>query len=83
LAMYEKGTPVMFFVSYPTKKGVPNKSEIRDLEDFLIQVGRAVNPALRNIIGVQQPKWGIKGVIRGGKGKASKAAKDFSRVFKL
>ena len=80
---YNKGTPVMFFVIYPPKKGKPNASEVGDLEDFLIQVGRRVNPDLRNIKGTKEPTWGIKGVIRSGQGKANAAEKDFRRVFKL
>ena len=60
LRKYNKGTPVMFFVVYPTKKGKPNASEISDLEEFLIQVGRTVNPDLRNIKGAKEPSWGIK-----------------------
>lgn len=83
LGSYLKGTPVMFFVTYPPKKGKTNASDIKDLEDFLIQVGRTINPDLRNIKGVKAPTWGIKGVIRGGKGKSNSAAVDFRRVFGL
>lgn len=83
IAPYLKGTPVMFFVTYPTKKGKVNASDIADLEDFLIQVGRTINPDLRNIKGVKQPTWGIKGVIRGGKGKANGSEDAFRRVFGL
>jgi hypothetical protein len=66
---YKKCTPVLFLIAYPTKKGKPNSAEIADLEDFLIQVGRTVNPRLRNIKGPKVPSWGIKGVLRGGQGK--------------
>lgn len=83
LSTYKKGTPVMFFVAYPIKKGKPNSSDISDLEDFLIQVGRTINPELRNIKGTKDPTWGIKGVIRGGKGKANGAEKEFCSVFGL
>lgn len=83
LAPYLKGTPVMFFVSYPNKKGKTNASDIKDLEDFLIQVGRTINPDLRNIRGIKAPGWGIKGVIRGGKGKANSSETAFKRVFAL
>lgn len=83
LAPYQKGTPVMFFVTYPAKKGKVNASDIADLEDFLIQVGRTINPDLRNIKGIKEPTWGIKGVIRGGKGKANASEKDFCKVFGL
>lgn len=83
LAPYLKGTPVMFFVLYPKKKGKVNVADINDAEDFFIQVGRTINPQLRNIKGAKLPTWGVQGVIRGGKGKASKPAKDFCQVFGL
>lgn len=83
LAPYKKGTPVMFFVSYPAKKGKVSASDISDLEDFLIQVGRTINPDLRNIKGAKEPTWGIKGVIRSGKGKANCSEKAFRQVFDL
>lgn len=83
LSEYDKGTPVIFFVEYPIKRGKPSSSEISDLEDFLIQVGRRVNPDLRNIKGARKPTWGIKGVIRGGKGKSNIAEKNFCTLFNL
>lgn len=83
LASYKKGTPVMFFIAYPAKKGKTNAADVKDLEDFLIQVGRRINPDLRNIKGVKQPSWGIKGVIRGGKGKATTSETALRRVFGL
>ena len=83
LAQYQKGTPVMFFVAHPTGSGKTNKVEITDIEDFLIQVGRRVNPDLRNVHGAQEPLWGIKGVLRGGKGKTSKDEKAFTALLDL
>jgi hypothetical protein len=83
LSDYERGTPVMFFVVLPTLKGSPNLKEIDEVENFLIQVGRSVNPELRNIKGNIKPDWGIKGVIRGGKGKSPKSAHEFKKLLKL
>ena len=83
LAEYAKGTPIMFFVEYQKKKGKVNAADISDLEDFLIQVGRKINPNLRNIKGAAEPTWGIKGVIRGGKGKKNESESEFCKVFKL
>lgn len=81
LADYQKGTPVMFFVTYPAKKGPVSTADIADLEDFLIQVGRTINADLRNIRGVAGPSWGIKGIIRGGKGNTNDSEKQFRRLF--
>lgn len=83
LADYAKGTPVMFFVYLGKAKGAPNKRDIGELEEFLIQVGRTINDRLRNIQGNDAPTWGIKGVLRGGKGKASSAAKEFKKLLKM
>lgn len=83
LAEYSKCTPVMFLVTYPNRKRKVSAAEISDLEDFLIQVGRRVNPNLRNIRGAKEPTWGIKGVIRAGKGKANGAETNFKKVFGL
>ena len=81
LADTGRGTPVMFFVTAPTGKGAPPKAMIRDLETFLIQVGVAKNPDLSNIQNRQEARWGIKGVVRGGKGKTASSAKDFKRMM--
>ena len=78
---YSRGTPVMSFIVHPKRKGKTNIKAIKELENFLIQAGMAVNPALRNIIGRVEPRWGIKGVIRGGQGAPSAAAKEFGSMM--
>jgi hypothetical protein len=80
---YAKGSPVMYFVVHPTQKGRLNAKQITEIEDFLIQSGVAKNPDLQNVRGSQKPKWSIKGVIRGTRGKKSKAEKDFSKLFDI
>jgi hypothetical protein len=83
LADYARGTPILFFVLAPKKKGVPNAAHIRALEDFLIQTGVVANSGLLNIKGTKAEDWGISGVLRGGKGKPSKDAREFRRIMKL
>jgi hypothetical protein len=83
LADYQKGTPILFFVISPLKKGAPNSAHIGRLEQFLIQTGLAANPDLLNIKGTKAEEWGIGGVLRGGKGKPSEAARDFKKIMKL
>jgi hypothetical protein len=83
LADYQKGTPVLFFVVLPVKKGKANAAHIGDLERFLIQTGMAANSDLLNIKGTKEAEWGISGVLRSGKGKPSKAAADFRKLMKL
>jgi hypothetical protein len=83
LADYQKGTPVLFFLVAPKKKGAPNISSIKGLEQFLIQVAQAANPDLLNIKGTKLEEWGIAGVLRGGKGKPSTASRLFKNLMKL
>ena len=83
LANYKKGTPVLFFVAAPKKRGAPNVNHIKDLEDYLITIGVTANPSLLNIKGTKTEEWGILGVLRGGRGKPTNAATDFRRMMKL
>jgi len=83
LADYQKGTPVLFFIVAPVKRGAPNRTRIAELEEFLIQTGQAANPHLLNIKGTKAEEWGIAGVLRGGKGKRSSGAREFRRLMKL
>lgn len=83
LADIGKGTPVLFFVMAPTKKGKPNVKLIQAAEDYLIQTAVSRNPDLLNVKGTELENWGIAGVLRGGKGKASKAALAFKKTLGL
>ena len=55
LGHYLKCTAVMFFVVLRKAKGKVNASEIKQVENFLIQVGSTVNPEIRNIKGAGLP----------------------------
>ena len=83
LADYRKGTPILFLVIAPTKRGAPNLTHIKELEEFLIQVALAANPDLLNIKGTEMEEWGIAGVLRGGQGKPAKDAKEFKKIMKM
>lgn len=83
LADYKRGTPVLFFLTAPTKKGAPNVAHIADLEAFLIQTALAANPDLLNIKGTKAEEWGVGGVLRGGKGKPTVAAQSLRQMLKL
>jgi hypothetical protein len=85
-ALFEgiKGTPVLFFITQPGSKIKMSKAIIRDLEPFLIQSAKSQNP---NLLNTQQtknlPKWGIKGVIRGGMGKPSAGSRQLKKMMGL
>jgi hypothetical protein len=78
-----KGTPVLFLLTSPEKKGPTNKKHIDQLEKFLIQQALLVNEELKNIHGTKLPDWGIKGVYRGGQGNRSSAAKVLMKCLGL
>lgn len=71
----------MYFVVHGASKGPNNAKHIAEIEDFLIQAGVAKNPNLQNVKGTQTPQWSIKGVIRNGSGKRSKAENEFVKMF--
>ena len=83
LTKQAKGTPVMFFVSFKKSRGMINKTAIDDAESFLIQAGITANKNLLNDRKVAVEKWGIKGVIRGGKGAPPEPAKVFKQCMGL
>jgi hypothetical protein len=80
---YGKGTPVMYFVVHPMQRGPTNEKQIFEIEDFLIQAGVAKNPNLQNVKGAQEPLWGIKGVVRSGRGKRRKEETQFAELFDI
>ncbi len=81
LADYGKGKPVMFFVLAPQKQGKPNSKQIGQIEKYLIDLAVTANADLRNEKDAKPPSWGIKGVVRGGKGKTSAGTRDFRRML--
>lgn len=83
LREYKKGTPVMFFVTYPAKKGKVNGRHIAALEKYLIRQGAEVNPRLLNITHTKPVAWGIRGVLRSDTKSPTNEARGFARAFGL
>lgn len=81
LADYKNGKPVLFFVVAPVGRGKPARSKIVALEKHLIQTVKAAYPRLRNKVGAKIPRWGIVGVLRGGKGKTSEGARALRQIM--
>jgi hypothetical protein len=78
-----RGAPVLFFVT--ADRIVPKKKTIDQLETFLIHEAYSENPdnlQQKAKIG-SAPKWGIQGVIRGGKGPPTKGEKAFAKLMGL
>ena len=68
---------MFFFLVAAVKKGKPNAKKISAIERYLINLGITANPDLLNERDTKTPDWGIKGVVRGGKGKSTKGTKPF------
>jgi hypothetical protein len=81
LADYAKATPILFFVLAPVQKGKPNSSQIGEIEKYLISLAVTANPDLLNQKETKPLDWGIKGVVRGGKGKTSGGTRDFRQML--
>lgn len=78
-----KGKPVMFFVVRPGKKSAIGAKQIDEVETFLIQAAIHKNPELRNIKKIGGPPWGIRGVVRGGRGQTTAPAKKLKGMMRL
>jgi hypothetical protein len=76
-----QGTPVMFFVAPRDGVRVVEKSDLASMEKHLIQIAYAKNSELKNVHGTKATSWIIDGVIRSGKGKPSKKAKQFRTMM--
>jgi len=74
LVDYGKGTLVMFLFECANAKGKPPTNQISLLEDFLIQTALSVNEDLLNVKQTKQADWSIRGIIRSGSGKPTRAA---------
>lgn len=81
LVEYAKGTPILFFIIPPEKRGKPNATQIRRIEKFLINLGLTANPKLLNQHYTTPENWGIRGVVRGGKGKTARGAASFRQMM--
>lgn len=80
LALHGKSAaPVLFLLCGRSAK--VKSRMISEIETFFIQHGADKNPDLINVKGRPIAKWRIPGVIRGGGGKPSRAARDLRRAF--
>jgi hypothetical protein len=76
-----KGSPVLFLVSCPPKKGPVNAKSIDQLESTLIRMAKSENPYLLNSQKIPRETWSITGVYRSKSGKPSKSAVAFKRLL--
>ncbi|HRK04437.1 MAG TPA: hypothetical protein PLW14_04995 [Chlorobiota bacterium] len=78
-----KGTPVLFFVVPGGNKVKVSKTIVDEIETFLIQTVLTKHPEIQNIQKTNLPKWTVKGVVRGGRGKRKQNASDFRKMMGL
>lgn len=65
---------MLVLVKHPRTRGRINQRAIEQLETALIKLAVSINPELVNKRGVRPEDWGIRGVVRGGRGRASGSA---------
>jgi hypothetical protein len=83
LFQQQQGRPMLFLVAPGgSKNKVPTKI-VGDVEGFLTQQGRQENPRIMNKRNARLPEWGIKGVLRGGKGKPQRFETAFAKMMGL
>jgi hypothetical protein len=83
LADCRAGTPILFFVALPRRRGAPATRHVAELEQFLIDAAAAVNPELLNVRCVSNPVWAIGGVLRRASGKPTASAQSFQRLMRF
>jgi|SRR5271165_1599385 len=81
LMQRKKGAPIFFLVLAPVRKGKANGRQIAKVEKYLINLGVTANPNLINQHYTKLERWGIRGLIRGGKGKVAKGIGDFRQML--
>ena len=81
LVDYGRGKLVMYFFESASARGKAPLSQIKLLEDFLIQTALSVNEDLLNVKQTKQADWSIRGIIRSSSGKPSKAAVSVKRAL--
>ncbi len=81
LIQRKKGAPIFFFVLAPVRKGKASLSQIAKVEKYLINLSVMANPNLINQHFTKADRWGIRGVIRGGRGKVARGTGDFRQML--
>ena len=81
LIQRKKGASIFFFVLAPLRKGQANRRQIAKAEKYLITLAVAANPKLINQHYTKSERWGIRGLINGGKGKVARGVGDFRQML--
>jgi len=76
-----RGKPVIFFVAPAGNKNVAPREVVVELEHYLIQQGYYENKGILNKANAKEPRWGIKGVLRSGRGKPDSTAGAFAKMM--
>jgi len=83
LSQSARGTPVLFLLAYPLKRGRASSEVIDELEDWLIQVAWSRNSSLLNVQGIKTQRWGVRSVVRSPTGGMSADAAIFKKMMWL
>ena len=83
LRKFKRGTPVLFFIKHPTKRGAINKGAIAAVERELIKTAWRANRKLLNKHHTKEPQWAIRGVMRAKQGQPTTSAQDLKTTLGL
>lgn len=73
----------LYFLVHPPNQGGPNARVTGELERFLIRQAVAEGIELINKHHIAPDRWGIRGLVRGGRGRLSDAAMELGEMFGL
>ncbi len=73
----------LYLVTHPKARGGVNAVSIDELEKFLIARAAEVNRNVMNHQGTKPTPWSIHGVLGGGRGRRSEAAKQVAELLNL
>ncbi|MCX6600803.1 MAG: hypothetical protein NT025_04495 [bacterium] len=76
-------TPLLFLIAAPKRRGAVNKKQISEVEKFLTQESKKVNPRLLNKTNTKPRKWEISGVTRRVQGKPKTSTTQLVKMLEL
>jgi len=79
LSETKKGSPVLFFVVHPNKRGKTNSRQIDEIETFLVKLECIKNPSHGNNQKTKREDWLIMGMTGGRK--PSTSANEFKKMM--
>lgn len=81
VASGQSGTGILMFLVAPGRAGQSRQRRIAELEIYLIQEAARKNSGLVNVHRAGGPDWGIRGVLRSGRGTSNSSTRELKKVM--